>query len=79
MKSQKCKNKSLQKQNNYFGDSFDRQTVAELFKSSGLSIETISSKLCISYETCRNQLYSKRLSAKLWIKYYQFFTNFTKK
>lgn len=79
MKLQKCNNRTSQKKCNYFGNSFDKKTIFNLFKQSGLTIEAIADKLCISYDTCRNQIYSKRLSPKLWIRYYQLFLNYIKK
>lgn len=77
MKSQKFKNKF--RECNYFGNSFDTNIIFNLFKQSELTIEIIADKLCISYETCRNQIYSKRLTPRLWIRYYKLFTGFTKK
>lgn len=38
-------------------------------------MEDIADKLCIDYETCRKQIYTKKgLKLKTWIKYYILFT-----
>ena len=54
---------------------FRQQQLFSLWKQSHLRIEDIADKLCIEYETCRNQIYSKKgLKLKTWIKYYNLFT-----
>ena len=46
-----------------------------LYKQSHLRMEYIADKLCIDYETCRKQIYTKKgLKLKTWIKYYILFT-----
>ena len=46
-----------------------------LYKQSHLRMEDIADKLCIDYETCRKQIYTKKgLKLKTWIKYYILFT-----
>ena len=59
---------------------YRQQQLKVLFKQSKLRIEDIADKLCIEYETCRNQIYSKKgLKLKTWIKYYILFTKSIKK
>ena len=54
---------------------YRQQQLFFLWKQSHLRIEEIADKLCIEYETCRNQIYSKKgLKLKTWIKYYILFT-----
>lgn len=54
---------------------YRQQQLFSLWKRSNLKIEDIADKLCIEYETCRNQIYSKKgLKLKTWIKYYILFT-----
>ena len=54
---------------------YRQQQLFSLWKRSNLRIEDIADKLCIEYETCRNQIYSKKgLKLKTWIKYYILFT-----
>ena len=54
---------------------YRQQQLFFLWKQSHLRIEDIADKLCIEYETCRNQIYSKKgLKLKTWIKYYILFT-----
>ena len=54
---------------------YRQQQLFSLWKKSHLKIEYIADKLCIEYETCRNQIYSKKgLKLKTWIKYYILFT-----
>jgi hypothetical protein len=54
---------------------YRQQQLFSLWKQSNLKIEDIADKLCIEYETCRNQIYSKKgLKLKTWIKYYILFT-----
>ena len=74
MKSQREEQTNLE-----FREDFKIETIFVLFKHSHLKIEEIADSLCISYETCRNQIYAKRLSPRIWIKYYQFFINVIKK
>ena len=50
-----------------------------LKKISGLKIEDIAELICESYDTTRKNIYNKRLSKRLWIRYYKFFTNYIKK
>ena len=59
---------------------YRQQQLFSLWKRSNLKIEDIADKLCIEYETCRNQIYSKKgLKLKTWIKYYILFTKSIKK
>ena len=54
---------------------YRQQQLFLLYKQSKLRMEDIADKLCIEYETCRNQIYSKKgLKLKTWIKYYILFT-----
>ena len=54
---------------------YRQQRLRVLYRQSKLRIEDIADKLCIEYETCRNQIYSKKgLKLKTWIKYYSLFT-----
>ena len=54
---------------------YRQKQLFSLWKQSHLRIEDIADKLCIEYETCRNQIYSKKgLKLKTWIKYYILFT-----
>lgn len=54
---------------------YRQEQLKSLFRQSKLRIEDIADKLCIEYETCRNQIYSKKgLKLKTWIKYYSLFT-----
>ena len=54
---------------------YRQQQLRVLYRQSHLRIEDIADKLCIEYETCRNQIYSKKgLKLKTWIKYYILFT-----
>ena len=65
-------NLDLQLQNDKI---YRQQQLKVLFKQSKLRIEGIADKLCIEYETCRNQIYSKKgLKLKTWIKYYNLFS-----
>ena len=65
-------NLDLQLQNDKI---YRQQQLKVLFKQSKLRIEDIADKLCIEYETCRNQIYSKKgLKLKTWIKYYNLFS-----
>lgn len=59
---------------------YRQQQLFSLWKQSNLRIEDVADKLCIEYETCRNQIYSKKgLKLKTWIKYYILFTKSIKK
>ena len=54
---------------------YRQQQLRVLYRQSKLRIEDIADKLCIEYETCRNQIYSKKgLKLKTWIKYYNLFS-----
>ena len=50
-----------------------------LKKISGLKIEDIADLNCESYDTTRKNIYNKRLSKRLWIRYYKFFINYIRK
>lgn len=51
----------------------------KLKKVSGLKIEDIADLNCESYDTTRKNLYNKKISKKLWIRYYKFFITYIKK
>ena len=54
---------------------YRQQQLFFLYKQSKLRMEDIADKLCIDYETCRKQIYTKKgLKLKTWIKYYILFT-----
>ena len=54
---------------------YRQQQLRVLYRQSKMRIEDIADKLCIEYETCRNQIYSKKgLKLKTWIKYYILFS-----
>ena len=50
-----------------------------LKKISGLKIEDIADLNCESYDTTRKNIYNKRLSKRLWIRYYKFFMAYIEK
>lgn len=54
----------------------DNSKLLELKKQSNLKIEDIADLICESYDTTRKNIYNKRISQRLWIKYYVFFTKY---
>jgi hypothetical protein len=64
---------------NYVSPDFSQDTLFALFKESKLTLYEISEKLCVSYECVRNQIYSKKIGKRIWIRYYQLFLNYIKK
>lgn len=71
--------KSRSSTSNYVSPDFSQDTLFALFKESKLTLYEISEKLCVSYECVRNQIYSKKIGKRIWIRYYQLFLNYIKK
>ena len=55
---------------------YHHEVLYRLRKRSNLKIDEIADLICESYETTRKNLYNPHLSRRLWIKYYNFFTNY---
>jgi hypothetical protein len=57
------------------GDCIEDKNLRELWKRSGLSIEEVAFKMCLSYERTSHILYGEPIGRKVRVRFIRFFQN----